>query len=58
MQFTSILKLSADTPEELRSIDIRRLIDEADDQNIRANFIFWLKNQPVSERILDMLKNY
>ena len=57
-QFINILKLSADTTEQLRSIDLDRIIDEASNQGVKANFIAWLKKQPTSERVHNLLENY
>jgi hypothetical protein len=54
--FESILKLSADTPDELRSIDIDRVIDAAEDQNIKVPFVQWLLNQDLQDRTRELLQ--
>ena len=41
-QFLSILKLSADTPEELRPSDVGRVAYEAEDQGVLMEFRDWL----------------
>ena len=48
--FTGILKLSADEPEQLRSIDIDRVLDTADDMNCEPEFVRWLLKQNLMPR--------
>lgn len=44
-KFNGILKLSADTPNELRPSDVDRVLDAAEDAGILDEFYSWLKAQ-------------
>ena len=49
-QFRSILALSADSPEELRPSDVFRVVDEADDLGVKAEFVNWLLSENLKPR--------
>jgi predicted RNA binding protein with dsRBD fold (UPF0201 family) len=49
--YLSILKLSADAPEELRLVDIDRVLDAANDQRCLGQFIAWLLKQSINDAV-------
>jgi hypothetical protein len=53
--FMQTLKLSADTPEQLRRCDVYRVVESAIDQGFGLDFAFWLADlRPDLEDAIDM----
>lgn len=58
-QFVSILKLSADTPAQLRPSDVDRVMDAANDAHKLKEFTAWLlKQKGLQERTIKNIKEY
>jgi len=54
-QFQNILKVSADTPEQLRAADTYRVLDEANQQGVMDKFYQWLTKQDIQPRTRERL---
>lgn len=58
-QFQSILKLSADTPAQLRPCDVDRVLEAAEDQHCLDKFKTWLLAQKgLQERTIKNIKDF
>lgn len=50
-KYRSILMLSTDSPEQLRPIDVYRVLNEAKNKDCLTEFVKWLEARPISDRV-------
>jgi hypothetical protein len=56
--FRSTLGLSADSPEQLRAVDVDRVMSDAKDRGYLTEFGTWLLSQPLKEGTMKAVKSY
>jgi hypothetical protein len=56
--FRSTLGLSADSPEQLRAVDVDRVMSNAKDRGYLTEFGTWLLSQPLKEGTMKAVKSY
>ena len=58
MNFQTILAVSADRPDQLRSIDVERVLTEAAECNVFTEFRDWLLQQDLQKKTRNLILSY